>query len=217
MSTSLMERTARREFPTPPLTTPIVFVVDDDISVRESLEMLLMYTGWRVETFACAREFLARPRTNVASCLVLDVSLPDLDGLDLQKRVAVDRKEMPIIFITGHGDIATSVRAMKAGAVEFLTKPVRDDVLVSAIRDAIDRSRTLLEREAEMRALRDCHASLSRREREVMAGVVTGRLNKQVAVALGITEITVKAHRGRLMRKMRADSVADLVRMAVRL
>ena len=217
MSTSLMERTARPEFPTCPLTAPIVFVVDDDIWVRESLELLLTCAGWRVETFACAREFLARPRAKVASCLVLDLSLPDLNGLDLQTRVAVDRKDMPIIFITGQGDIATSVLAMKAGAVEFLTKPVRDDVLLSAIRDAIDRSRTLLEREAEMQALRDCHASLSRREREVMVRVVTGRLNKQVAVELGITETTVKAHRGRLMRKMHADSVADLVRMAVRL
>ena len=217
MSTSLAERSARLEFTAYPLTTPTVFVVDDNIWVRESLELLIADAGWRVETFSSAQEFLARPRPEGVSCLVLDVSLPDVNGLDLQKRVAVDRKDMPIIFITGHGDIATSVRAMKAGAVEFLTKPVRDDVLLSAIRDAIDRSRTLLEREAEIQVLRDCHASLSRREREVMAGVVTGRLNKQVAVTLGITEITVKAHRGRLMRKMRADSVADLVRMAVRL
>jgi FixJ family two-component response regulator len=170
-----------------------------------------------VETFGSAQEFLARPRPEGASCLVLDVSLPDLNGLDLQERVAGDRTDMPIIFITGHGDIPTSVRAMKAGAVEFLMKPLRDDVLLSAIRDAIDRSRTLLEREAEMQALRDCHASLSRREREVMARVAAGRLNKQVAAELGISEITVKAHRGRLMRKMHADSVADLVRMAVRL
>jgi FixJ family two-component response regulator len=217
MSTSLTERSARHEFPTCPLTATIVFVDDDDIWVRESLKLLVAYAGWRVETFASAREFLARPRTKVASCLVLDVSLPDLNGLDLQRRVAVDRKDMPLIFMTGHAEIATSVRALKAGAVEFLTKPVRDDVLLSAIRDAIDRSRTVLEREAEMQALRDCHASLSRREREVMAGVVTGRLNKQVAMELGITEITVKAHRGRMMRKMRADSVADLVRIAVRL
>ena len=217
MSTSLMQRSARREFPTCPPTEPIVFIIDGDISVRESLELLVAGEGWRVETFGCAREFLARPSAKIPSCLVLDVSLPDLNGLDLQKRVAVDRKDMPIIFITGHGDIATSVRAMKAGAVEFLTKPVRDDVLLTAIRDAIDRSRTVLEREAEMQALRNCHASLSRREREVMARVVRGRLNKQVAAELGITEITVKAHRGRLMRKMRADSVADLVRMAVRL
>lgn len=217
MSTSLMERSALRESTTRSLATPMVFVVDDDIWVRESLKLLMADAGWHVETFGSAQEFLARPRPEGASCLVLDVSLPDVNGLDLQKRVAVDRKDMPIIFITGHGDIPTSVRAMKAGAVEFLTKPVRDDVVLTAIRDAIDRSRTLLEREAEMQALLDCHASLSRREREVMAGVVTGRLNKQVAVELGITEITVKAHRGRLMRKMRADSVADLVRMAVRL
>jgi RNA polymerase sigma factor (sigma-70 family) len=217
MSTSLTERSARHEFPTCPLSAPIVFVVDDDIWVRESLELLVTYAGWRVETFGSAREFLARPRTKVASCLVLDVSLPDLNGLDLQQRVAVDRKDMPIIFMTGHADIATSVRAMKAGAVEFLTKPVRDDVLLSAIRDAIDRSRTALEREAEMERLRDSYASLSRREREVMMRVTAGWLNKQVAAELGISEITVKAHRGRMMRKMRADSVADLVRIAVRL
>jgi FixJ family two-component response regulator len=217
MITNLTERSTRRESTTRSLATPMVFVVDDNIWVRESLELLVTYAGWRVETFGSAQEFLARPRPEGASCLVLDISLPDVNGLDLQKRVAVDRKDMPIIFITGHGDIPTSVRAMKAGAVEFLTKPVRDDVVLTAIRDAIDRSRTFLQREAEMQALRDCHASLSRREREVMARVVTGRLNKQVAVTLGITEITVKAHRGRLMRKMRADSVADLVRMAVRL
>lgn len=217
MRTSLMERTARHESPTCPVTAPIVFVVDDDISVRESLELLLAYAGWRVETFGCAREFLARPLTNVASCLVLDVSLPDLNGLDLQRRVAVDRKDMPIIFITGHGDIATSVRAMKAGAVEFLTKPVCDDVLLSAIRDAIDRSRVALEREGRVQALRHRYASLSRREREVMASVVSGRLNKQVAAELGISEITVKAHRGRVMRKMGADSLAALVNIAARL
>jgi FixJ family two-component response regulator len=217
MSTSLTERSARPEFPTCPLTTPLVFVVDDDISARESVELLIAYAGWGVETFGSAHEFLARPRPEGASCLVLDVSLPDINGLDLQKRVAVDRTDMPIIFVTGHGDIPTSVRAMKAGAVEFLTKPVRDDVLLSAIGDAIDRSRALLERDAEMQALRDCHASLSRREREVMARVVTGRLNKQVATELGISEFTVKVHRGQVMRKMHADSVADLVRMAARL
>jgi FixJ family two-component response regulator len=217
MSTSLTDQSTRHEFPTCSLTPALVFVVDDDVSVRESLDLLIAYAGWRVETFASAQEFLARPRSEGASCLVLDVCLPDLSGLDLQKRVAFDRKDMPIIFITGHADIATSVRAMKAGAVEFLTKPVRDDVLLSAIRDAIDGSRTLLEREAEMQVLRDCHASLSRREREVMVRVVAGRLNKQVATELGISEVTVKVHRGHVMRKMHADSVADLVRMAVRL
>ncbi len=216
MSTRLTEQSARREFTSCPPITPTVFIVDDDVSVRESLELLVAYTGRRVETFGSAQEFLARPRPEGASCLVLDVSLPDLNGLDLQKRVA-DRNDMPIIFITGHGDIPMSVRAMKAGAVEFLTKPLRDDVLLSAIRDAIDRSRTALEREAEMQPLRDCYASLSRREREVMARVAAGRLNKHVAAELGISEITVKAHRGRVMRKMHADSVADLVKMAARL
>jgi FixJ family two-component response regulator len=170
-----------------------------------------------VETFGSANEFLARPRAQVASCLVLDVSLPDLNGLELQKRVAADRKDMPIIFISGHADIPMSVQAMKEGAVEFLTKPLRDDVLLSAIRDAIDRSRTALEHEDEMQALQGRYASLSRREREVMARVAAGRLNKHVASELGISEITVKAHRGRVMRKMHADSVADLVRMAERL
>src|SRR5688572_24618775 len=217
MSTSLTEPSRRHEFPTCPFTAPIVFVVDDDIWVRESLELLVTYAGWRVETFGSAREFLARPRTKVASCLVLDVSLPDLNGLDLQQRVAVDRKDMPIIFMSGHADIPMSVQAMKEGAVEFLTKPLHDDVLLSPIRDAIDRSRTALEREAEMQALQACYASLSRREREVMTRVAAGRMNKHVAAELGISEITVKAHRGRVMRKMRADSVADLVRMAVRL
>ena len=217
MSTSLMEWSARAETTTCPFTTPVVFVVDDDISVRESLEPLIAYAGWHVETFGSAQEFLARPRPEGASCLVLDVSLPDLNGLDLQKRVGVDRKDMPIIFITGHGDIPTSVQAMKAGAVEFLTKPLREDVLLSAIRDAIDRSRTALECEAEMQALRGCYTSLSRREREVMTRVAAGRLNKQIAADLGISEITVKAHRGRVMRKMHADSVAHLVGMAVRL
>jgi FixJ family two-component response regulator len=213
MSTGLMERGARSEITTCRSTTPVVFVVDDDISVRESLEPLIAFAGWRVETFSSAQGFLARPRPGAASCLVLDVSLPDLNGLDLQQRVA-DRKDMPIIFITGYADIPTSVRAMKAGAVEFLTKPLRDDVLLSAIRDAVDRSHSALEREAEMQTLRDNYASLSPREREVMAGVVAGRLNKQVSAELGISEITVKAHRGRVMRKMHADSVADLVRMA---
>ena len=197
--------------------TPIVFVVDDDVSVRESLELLIDSAGWQAETFASAEEFLAHPRVLTPSCLVLDVTLPDLNGLDLQKRVAADRIDMPIIFITGYGDVPMTVQAMKAGAVEFFTKPLNDDVLVSAIRHAIDRSRTALREEAEMRALRDSYASLTRREREVMALVVAGLLNKQVGGELDISEITVKAHRGNVMRKMNANSLADLVTMAAKL
>ncbi len=197
--------------------TPIVFVVDDDVSVRESLELLIRCAGWQPETFASAQEFLSRPRVLAPSCLVLDVSLPDLNGLDLQKRIAVDRSDMPIIFITGYGDVPMTVQAMKAGAVEFLTKPFGDDVLLNAIRHALERSHTALGHEAEIRALRDCYASLTRREREVMALVVSGLLNKQVGGELGISEITVKAHRGKVMRKMKADSLADLVKMDARL
>jgi FixJ family two-component response regulator len=197
--------------------TPIVFIVDDDISVRESLELLVRSEGWQPETFESAQEFLARPRVIVPCCLVLDVSLPGLNGLELQKRVAVDRTDMPIIFITGHGDVPMTVQAMKAGAVEFLTKPFGDNVLLSAIRHALERSHTALGHEAEMQILRDCYASLTRREREVMALVVSGLLNKQVGGELGISEITVKAHRGQVMQKMKADSFADLVKMAARL
>jgi len=196
---------------------PIVFVVDDDISVRESLELLIRCEGWQPETFASAQEFLARPRVLAPSCMILDVSLPGLTGLDLQKRIAVDRIEMPIIFITGHGDVPMTVQAMKAGAVEFLTKPFTDDVLLNAIRDALERSRAALDQEAEMRAVRDCYASLTSREREVMVLVVSGLLNKQVGAELGISEITVKAHRGNMMRKMKADSLAALVNMAATL
>ena len=197
--------------------TPIVFVVDDDVSVRESLELLIHSAGWQPETFASAQEFLARSRVPVPSCLVLDVSLPGLNGLDLQGHVAVQRADLPIIFITGYGDVPMTVRAMKAGAVEFLTKPFRDDVLLSAIRQAIERSRAALDNEAQVQVLRDCYTSLTRRERQVMELVVSGRLNKQVGGELGISEITVKAHRGRVMQKMKADSLPELVKMAARL
>jgi len=196
---------------------PTVFVVDDDVSVRESLDSLIRCAGWEPETFASAHDFLARPRTRAPSCLVLDVTLPDLNGLDLQKRVAVDRLGMPIIFITGGCDVPTTVRAMKAGAEEFLTKPFNDDVLLSAIGHAIASSRIALDSEANLRVHRDRHASLSRREQEIMALVVAGMLNKRIGVELGISEITVKAHRGRVMRKMKATSLAELVTMAARL
>ena len=197
--------------------TPTVFVVDDDVSVRESLELLIDSAGWQPETFASAQEFLSSPRVVAPSCLVLDVTLPDLNGLELQKRVAVDRIDMPIIFITGYGDVPMTVQAMKAGAVEFLTKPFSDDVLLTAIQHALERSSTALANEAQTRALRDCHESLSPREREVMALVVSGLLNKQVGGELGISEITVKAHRGKVMRKMKAGSLADLVNKGARL
>jgi formate hydrogenlyase transcriptional activator len=196
---------------------PIVYVVDDDISVRESLELLIRHAGWRPDTCAFAQAFLDRPRAHIPNCLVLDVSLPDLNGLDLQKRIAADRIETPIIFIAGQGDVPTSVRAIKAGAVEFLIKPFSDEALLGAIREALKRSSVALGREAEVRLLRDCYASLSDRERQVMALVASGLLNKQVGAELGISEITVKAHRGRVMQKMAAKSVVDLVRMAARL
>jgi len=197
--------------------TPVVFVVDDDVSVRKSLALLIDAAGWRPETFASAQEFLNRPRVLAPSCLILDVSLPGLNGLELQKRVAADRIDMPIIFISGYGDVPMTVRAMKAGAIEFLTKPLAGDVLVGAIDHAIERSRNTLEHEEAMRTLRDCHASLSPRERQVMALVVSGLLNKQVGGELGISEITVKAHRGQVMRKMKAGSLPELVTMASRL
>jgi FixJ family two-component response regulator len=196
---------------------PIVFVVDDDISVRESLEPLLRCEGWQPETYASAPEFLARPRVLTPSCLILDVSLPGLNGLDLQKRVAVERTDMPIIFITGHGDVPMTVRAMKAGAQEFLTKPFREEVLLAAIRQALERSRIALGRELEMQGLKGRYTSLTGRERQVMALVACGKPNKQVGSELGISEITVKAHRGKVMEKMNADSIADLVKMAGKL
>jgi FixJ family two-component response regulator len=199
-----------------PAVTSIVFVVDDDVSVRESLELLIRTAGWQPETFASAREFLSRPRPTVPCCLVLDVTLPGLSGLELQERLA-ERTDMPIIFITGHGDVPMTVQAMKAGAVEFLTKPFRDTVLLDAISSAIERSRAVLREESEMQTLRSCYASLTPREREVMALVVSGLLNKQVGGELGISEITVKAHRGQMMRKMKAESLPALVTMASRL
>jgi FixJ family two-component response regulator len=196
---------------------PIVFVVDDDPAVRASLESLICGAGWHAETFATATDFLARPRVRTPSCLVLDLSLPDLNGLELQRRVAVDRIDMPIIFITGHGSVPTAVKAVKAGACEFLTKPFRGDVLLRSISLAIERSHTALRHDAEMKALQDRYASLSARERQVMMLVVCGKLNKQVGGELGISEITVKGHRGRMMQKMQASSFANLVRLAARL
>jgi len=200
-----------------PPASPIVFVVDDDVSVRESLELLIQNEGWQAETFASAQEFLDHPRVAIPSCLVLDVSLPGLNGLDLQQQIACERNALPIIFITGYGDVPKTVQAMKAGAVEFLTKPFNDEVLLTAIQQALERSRFALAQEAEMQELRNCYASLTPREREVMALVVSGLLNKQVGGELGISEITVKAHRGQVMQKMKANSVADLVKMAARL
>ena len=229
MTTMFTENVARRpytvssssagraiEVVTMPDVTPVVFVVDDDVSVRDSLELLIRTAGWKPATLASAQAFLSCPRPTVPCCLVLDVSLPGLSGLELQQQLA-ERTYMPIIFITGHGDVPMSVKAMKAGAIEFLTKPLKDDVLLDAVRSALERSRAALRLDSEVRALRSCYESLTPREREVMALVVSGLLNKQVGGELGISEITVKAHRGRVMHKMTADSLPDLVTMAARL
>ena len=215
----ILAGTLGHEVGSSPMATakPIVFVVDDDVWIRESLRTLLEDEGWQPETFASAQEFLDRPRTFTPSCLVLDISLPGLNGLELQKRVAVERTDMPIIFITGHGDVPMSVGAMKAGAVEFLTKPFSDEVLLTAIRQALEQSRLAVTHRATMQELRDRYSSLTPRERDVMRLVVSGLLNKQVADELGITESTVKAHRGQVMQKMKANSVADLVKMTATL
>jgi len=204
------------EAATMPDTTSLVLVVDDDVSVRESLQLLISTAGWRAETFASAQEFLSRPRPNVPCCLILDVSLPGLSGLELQEQL-VDRTDTPIVFITGYGDVPMTVQAMKAGAIEFLTKPFEDTVLLVAIRGAIERSRAVLREQSELQELRGRYASLTPRERDVMALVVSGLLNKQVGGELGISEITVKAHRGQMMRKMKAESLAALVTIAARL
>jgi FixJ family two-component response regulator len=196
---------------------PIVFIVDDDVSVRESLELLVRNENWNPETFASAQEFLSHPRTLVPSCLVLDLSLPGLNGLELQKQLAVEPVNTPIIFITGYGDVPKSVQAMKAGALEFLTKPFDNDALISAIRNALERSRLALAQDAEMRELKARYSSLTAREHQVMALVVSGLLNKQVGGELGISEITVKAHRRQVMQKMKADSLATLVKLAGKL
>jgi FixJ family two-component response regulator len=197
--------------------TPIVFVIDDDVSVRKSLVDLIRISGWRAEAFGSAAEFLERPYAPTPSCVVLDLRLPDLSGLELQRRIAADRSEMPVIFLTGYSDVPIAVQAMKAGAIEFLMKPYDDEEILTAIGHALEASRSRLEHEAELLALRKRHESLSGREQEVMALVVTGLLNKQVGFELGISEITVKAHRGKVMRKMAANSLADLITMATRL
>jgi FixJ family two-component response regulator len=203
--------------PARPEAAPIVFVVDDDISVRESLEALIRDEGWRPKLFESAREFLARTPTSAPSCLILDVNLPDLSGLDLQQRITGESAAMPIIFLTGYGDVPTSVQAMKAGAAEFLTKPFNAGVLIEAIRGALLRSRTALERVLERSQLQNRFESLSKRERQVMTLVVKGLMNREVASTLDISETTVKAHRGRVMQKMQAATLVDLVDMAAEL
>jgi FixJ family two-component response regulator len=196
---------------------PTVYIVDDDVSIRESLEALVHVSGWQARAFPSASAFLDAPRAPGPSCLVLDLSLPDLNGLEVQAKVRDEGLQMPVIFISGYGDVPTTVRAMKGGATEFLTKPFGDDVLLSAVEAALEESRAAMAERAAAEGLRDRRASLSAREREVMDLVVAGLLNKQVGGELGISEITVKAHRGRVMEKMQADSLADLVRMSERL
>ena len=220
LTPSSMTRAQVTHRPSPPCVphdAPVVFVVDDDLSVRQSLELLILSAGWQVETFASAREFLESRRPLCPGCLVLDLLLPGLSGLDLQERITATGVGIPIIFITGYRDVPMTVRAMKGGAIEFLTKPFRNDVLLAAIGHAIERSRAALADEVELRALRERHASLTPREREIMMFVVAGRLNKQIASVLGISEITVKAHRGQMMRKMKAPSLPHLVNMVARL
>jgi FixJ family two-component response regulator len=214
---NLASRIVRSSDPGLQQAAHIVFVVDDDISVRESLELLIRNAGLEPRLFASAEQFLSRAPVVAPSCLVLDMLLPDMTGLDLQQRISSGPTHMPIIFITGRGDVQTTVKAMKAGAFEFLTKPFKDDVLLSAVQQAIDRSQAALDHAAEIEKLRDCYASLTRREREVMALVVCGLLNKQVGGELDISEITVKAHRGKMMHKMKAHSLADLINMAAEL
>jgi len=196
---------------------PIVFVVDDDVSIRDSLALLIRSAGWEPRSFESARAFLDHPRSKVPCCLLLDLSMPDLDGLGLQERLAVEHPDLPIIFVTGHVDVPKTVQAMKAGAVEFLTKPLQGDLLLRAVTDALERSRSALERDAQLEALQGRYASLSQREQEVMTLVVAGLLNKQVGAELGISVPTVKAHRGSVMRKMNAASVPELVNMCARL